>query len=85
MPPGTPERAEFNEVVLGMTERQLTSYWIDQALLGGALPPEEVEDLEALAKRLRTGGLAIGYASRAQLGERPPAGLKLLPLTGVRR
>ena len=82
MPPGTRVREEFNRRVLGMTESRLTSDWIDQALQGGALPPEEVEDLEALAKRLRGTGLGIGYAARDEIGGRPPPGLKVLPLAG---
>jgi hypothetical protein len=61
-----------------MAEDQLTSYWIDQAQQGGALPPEEIEDLDALPRRLRQSG--IGYAARQELGDHPPAGLKLLPL-----
>lgn len=82
MPAGSAVRSEFNRVVLGMTEDQLTSYWIDQALLGGALPPEEVEDLGALAERLRGARLGLGYALREGVGDGPPAGLKVLPLDG---
>ncbi len=80
-PPGSESHDRFRRRVLKMSERRLSAHWIEQALQGGALPPEEVEDVEALYVRLRGRGTPLGYAWIDPETEPPPADLLVLKVT----
>ncbi len=85
MPPGSPPREAFNTQVLHMSEDELASYWIEQALLGGALPPLEVENVDALCERIRRRPRTIGYALAETEDLRRHEGVRPLPLPAPAR
>jgi hypothetical protein len=43
-PPDSPNRREFDRVVLGMSANAAASYWIDARIRSGLAPPKEVAD-----------------------------------------
>ncbi len=79
LPAGSPERNRFNGWVLRLDEDALTDHWIEQALLGGALPPQEFETPEDLARHLRDHPGRVGYLLH-DAGYALPAGLKQVKL-----
>lgn len=80
MPAGSPARQAFNRRVLRMTEDELAAYWIGQALLGAALPPLEVEGLDAMCGVLRRSPGALGYALLESTKTPELRGVRILPL-----
>jgi len=78
LPLGSPEREFFSRSLLGRTAAELEGYWIEQALQGGALPPREVEDVEALFRALRADPRAIGYARRSDASTGGSDGIRVI-------
>lgn len=59
---GAPEHEAFVRRVLHMSQRDLTDYWVEQALSGGGLPPREVSDPEDMIRQVGRVRGALGYA-----------------------
>ena len=79
LPPGSPARERFNERILGLDEDELADYWIEQALLGGALPPLEFATPLQVIERVRDAPRSIGYIL-ARPGLPVPEGVRILPI-----
>lgn len=87
LPPGHPARAAFSDTVLGRSEEELDRFWIEQALLGGALPPREVATPAEMLRAVRATHGAIGYLPLGSLRAADAAGLRVIAITsdGVAR
>lgn len=81
LPAGSPIRAAFSRTALGRSEASLERYWIQQALLGGGLPPREVASAAAVLRRVRSEPGTIGYVALSQLKHLDATGIRTLPLT----
>lgn len=85
---GSAVRDGFARSVLGRSAAQLERYWIEEALLGRALPPRERGSAEALVASVRSGGPAIGYLGQSELANVDAHGLRVLAIgsdSGARR
>lgn len=60
-PPGTPDRAGFDQLVLGMTPAEVARYWIDQKVRGGDTPPRTVDSVALLLRVVAALNGALGY------------------------
>jgi len=80
LPPGRGARGTFARVVLQMSERELESYWLEQALSGGPLPPREVATPEELVRRVAAHRGALAYLEWEALQRLPRKGVKVIPL-----
>lgn len=78
LPPGHPARAAFSRDVLGRSEEALDRFWIEQALLGGALPPREAATPAEMVRAVRTTPGAIGYLPLAGLAASGSDGVRVL-------
>jgi hypothetical protein len=85
LPLGSPEREAFSRDVLERKAVALERYWIAQALQGGALPPREVKDPEAMLRALRADSRAIGYVPPDALGNEHGEGIRMLEVELIRR
>jgi hypothetical protein len=65
--PGSPARASFASAVMGLSERELEDYWLEQALTGGAIPPREVEGVAEMELVIADRVGSIGYVPLAAL------------------
>lgn len=79
LPPGSPEREVFNRRVLRLDEEELARYWIEQALLGRALPPAELGSPARLLSEIRAHPGSVGYLLHEPEAPLPP-GVRLLPI-----
>jgi hypothetical protein len=77
---GSPIRAGFSRSALGHSEAHLERYWIEQALLGGGLPPREVASADSLLRHVRAQPGTIGYLARSELAGLDLAGVRVLGL-----
>jgi ABC-type phosphate transport system substrate-binding protein len=57
----SPERSEFDRVVLKKTPEQVAQYWVDRLVRGEGQPPTQVPKPELLAKVVGSMPGAIGY------------------------
>lgn len=80
LPSGSPIREAFSRIVLGRSNRRLERYWIEQALIGGGLPPREVASTAAVLDRVRATPDAIGYAAGSGLEGLETQGVRILAL-----
>jgi ABC-type phosphate transport system substrate-binding protein len=80
LPPGSPSRSAFSNAVLGRSEEDLDRFWIEQALLGGALPPREVASPAEMIRAVRSTPGAIGYLPLESLRAAEAAGVRMLAI-----
>jgi len=66
---GSPARAGFSRSVLGRSESALERYWIEQALMGGGLPPRQLGEDRAVLEAVRSQRGAIGYVAWSSIGD----------------
>ncbi|MDX2018938.1 MAG: twin-arginine translocation signal domain-containing protein [Deltaproteobacteria bacterium] len=59
----TPERAQFDKVVLKKTPEQVSQYWVDKLVRGEGQPPTQVPRVELMAKVVASLPGAIGYVT----------------------
>jgi hypothetical protein len=80
LPPGSPVHRDFAKLALELSERELESYWLEQALSGGPLPPREVGSAAELVRRVAARPGALSYLGWEALQGLPRAGVKVVPL-----
>jgi hypothetical protein len=61
LPPGTPERAEFDRVVLNMSPDRSAQYWIDRQVRGDEPAPKAIAKADIVARLIPTLAGSIGY------------------------
>jgi hypothetical protein len=66
-PPHTPDRAGFDQRVLGMSEDDVSQFWIERKIRGLPGPPRSVDSLSLLLRLIARLPGGIGYARPAQL------------------
>jgi hypothetical protein len=66
----------------GQSELALEQYWIEQALLGGNLPPRELPDTPEMIEAVARAEAAIGYVPLGRLG--PDSSLRVRTLRLIR-
>ena len=60
-PARTPDRAGFDQVVLGMNPDEVGAYWVDQKIRGGNSPPRTVDNIGLLLRVVARLPGAIAY------------------------
>ena len=78
LPNGTPARDGFRAAVLRRSERAMESYWIEQALRGGSVPPRELPSASHVLRELAGGPGRIGYVPASALQADDASGLVVL-------
>jgi len=78
--PGTPLRRAFARAVLERSERDLETYWLEQALSGGPPPPREIASDAELVQHVAQRRGAIAYLGWESFQRLPRAGVKVIPL-----
>ncbi|HEX3772846.1 MAG TPA: hypothetical protein VHV51_00210 [Polyangiaceae bacterium] len=66
-PPHTPDRVGFDQRVLGMSEDDVSQFWIERKIRGLPGPPRSVDSLSLLLRLIGRLPGGIGYARPAQL------------------
>jgi len=66
LPPGSPERVEFDRVVLDMTAERSAQYWIDRQIRGEEGSPKAIAQAEIVARLVPTLSGAIGYVPESK-------------------
>lgn len=66
-PPHTPDRVGFDQRVLGMSEDDVSQFWIERKIRGLPGPPRSVDSLSLLLRLIARLPGGIGYARPAQL------------------
>ena len=61
LPPGTPERAEFDRVVLDMSPDRSAQFWIDRQVRGDEPAPKAIGKADIVARLIPTLAGSIGY------------------------
>ncbi|MGA7742319.1 MAG: hypothetical protein WBP56_06715 [Polyangia bacterium] len=61
LPPGTPERAEFDRVVLNMSPDRSAQYWIDRQVRGDEPAPKAIAKADIVVRLIPTLTGSIGY------------------------
>jgi hypothetical protein len=59
--PGTPERVEFDRVVLDMSPEQSAQYWVDKQVRGEEAAPKAIAQADIVVRLVGTMSGAIGY------------------------
>lgn len=77
---GSALREGFTRSALGRSESRLERYWIEQALLGGGLPPREVASAGAVLQHVKARPGTIGYLARSELSGLDLEGVRVLAL-----
>jgi ABC-type phosphate transport system substrate-binding protein len=72
---GSAARAAFIARVMGLSERELEDYWLEQALSGGAIPPRELASAAEMRRAIAERAGAIGYLPFAAV--QPQDGVQL--------
>jgi len=78
---GTRPRVTFTSQVMGLTERELEDYWLEQALSGGAIPPREVDGMVEMRRVIASRAGRIGYLPLAALESGDAARLRVLAVS----
>lgn len=65
MPKASDERAEFYQVLTGMSLAQINSFWSRLMFSGQILPPQSLSDEAAMIEALRRNPNALGYMTSA--------------------
>jgi ABC-type phosphate transport system substrate-binding protein len=61
LPQGSPERVEFDRVVLDMSPERSAQYWIDKQIRGEEPAPKAISQADIVARLIPTLSGAIGY------------------------
>jgi hypothetical protein len=61
LPPGSPERVEFDRVVLDMDPDRSAQFWIDRQIRGEEAAPKAVAQTDVLVRLIPTLAGSIGY------------------------
>jgi hypothetical protein len=80
LPSGSAAREGFSHTALGRSAEDLERHWMEQALLGGALPPREVASAEAMISAVRARRGAIGYVPVRELTDAEPRRVRVLAI-----
>jgi len=67
LPSDDATRAQFDEVVLGMTPNEVARYWIDRKIRGGARPPIRLPNSRLVMAVVEKKREAIGYVREDQV------------------
>jgi hypothetical protein len=73
-----PERAAFDQAVLGLSPDEASKYWIDRRIRGQGNPPKSAPTPEVMAKVVGSFPSAMGYLPASAL----TAGLKPVTIDG---
>lgn len=61
LPPGSPERVEFDRVVLDMTPERSAQFWVDRQIRGEEAAPKAIAQAEIVTRLVANMAGAIGY------------------------
>jgi ABC-type phosphate transport system substrate-binding protein len=75
---GSPERAAFEQSVIGMASDRLSKYWIDRKIRGQSGPPKSVDTAELLQLVVTKLDGGIGYVSAGAVSN----GVKIVRIDG---
>jgi hypothetical protein len=67
LPPGSPERVEFDRVVLDMTREQSAQFWIDRQIRGDEAAPRAIGQVDVVVRLVPALSGAIGYLPESKL------------------
>ena len=67
LPPGSPERVEFDRVVLDMSPERSAQFWIDKQIRGEEAAPKAIAQADIVARLVPTLSGAIGYLPEAKV------------------
>lgn len=76
----SPERQDFDEIVLGMSGDEVARYWIDRRIRGQSGPPKAVDSPDLLLQVVSKFNGAIGFVWSDDV----PPGVKILRIDGKR-
>ena len=79
-PTESPERARFDQRVLGLAPEQAARFWVDQRVRRGVQPPRAIGSPELMLKVIASLPGSIGYVSIDP--KRVPPPLKVLAIDG---
>jgi hypothetical protein len=68
LPAQSPERVEFDRVVLKKTPEQVAQHWVDRLVRGEGQPPTQVPRVDLMARVVAVLPGAIGYAPPDKVG-----------------
>jgi hypothetical protein len=77
---GHPIRTALLRALFGRTDTELESYWIEEALSGGALPPAEVASPKQMLALVAAEPGTIGYVDAAELSPPLAPGVRVLAI-----
>lgn len=60
-PPGTPDRLQFDQQVLGMREAEVGRYWVDRRVRGESAPPHTIASVPLLRRVVTKLTGAVAY------------------------
>ena len=69
LPAGDPVREEFSKNILGISSRDVETYWISESLIGGKSAPEVVNNSHLVKARVAANPAAIGYLNISDLDD----------------
>jgi len=67
LPAGTPERAEFDRVVLNMSPERSAQYWIDKQVRGDEPAPKAIGKADIVVRLISTLAGSIGYVPASKV------------------
>jgi hypothetical protein len=67
LPPGSPERVEFDRVVMDLTPDRSAQFWIDKQIRGEEGAPKAIAQADIVARLVPTLSGAIGYVPEAKV------------------
>ena len=67
LPQGSPERVEFDRVVLDMSPDRSAQFWIDRQIRGEEAAPKAIAQAEIVARLIPTLAGSIGYVPEAKV------------------
>jgi hypothetical protein len=65
--PGSPERVEFDRVVLDMTPERSAQFWIDKQIRGEESAPKAIAQADIVARLVPTLSGSIGYVPESKV------------------
>jgi len=78
LPNRSPERAAFDEVVLGMTPDVVARYWVDRKIRGESGPPKAIDSPQILLRVVDKLDGSLGYVRADMI----PSNVKVLRIDG---